>query len=124
MEETVKISDREKACLEVLAEIYGNESDCMYIKGIAQEAKTDYVHARRSVRALARKGLAEYVRGLMNEDGQVAGSGYRATLAGAMLVNACVDCQDFLAEYEDGRCQDCWDKNYKQSKELKICKTN
>ena len=34
---------------------------------------------RRSVRALARKGLAEYSRGLWTEDGEPAGAGYCLT---------------------------------------------
>jgi len=34
---------------------------------------------RRACRALARKGLAAYGRGLFNDDGEVAGSGYTAT---------------------------------------------
>ena len=34
---------------------------------------------RRACRSLARKGLAEYGRGLFTEDGAMAGSGYAAT---------------------------------------------
>jgi len=33
---------------------------------------------RRACRSLTRKGLAEYGRGLWTEDGEPAGSGYRA----------------------------------------------
>jgi hypothetical protein len=36
---------------------------------------------RRACRSLARKGLAEYCRGLWTEDGEPAGSGYCATRA-------------------------------------------
>ena len=37
---------------------------------------------RRAVRALARKGVAVYGRGLFTEDGEVAGAGYALTLVG------------------------------------------
>lgn len=37
---------------------------------------------RRACRLLARKGLAEYGKGLWTEDGEPAGSGYSATRAG------------------------------------------
>jgi hypothetical protein len=37
---------------------------------------------RRTVRALARKGYAGFMRGLMNEEGEVRGSGYGITNAG------------------------------------------
>lgn len=42
---------------------------------------------KRAVRALCRLGLAEYVVGLMTEDGEVAGSGYSATEEGRTWVN-------------------------------------
>ena len=37
---------------------------------------------RRIVRQLARKGLAEYHRGLFTDDGMICGSGYCVTRAG------------------------------------------
>jgi hypothetical protein len=37
---------------------------------------------RRACRSLARKGLAEYGKGLWNDDGEPAGAGYAATRAG------------------------------------------
>ncbi len=104
----IKISEREKACLKVLAEHFEHDANCMYMRFIAKETKLTLVQVRRSVRSLARKGLAAYERGLFDDDGKVAGSGYRATLEGAMMFNACIDCKDALADMVDGRCEKCW----------------
>ena len=49
------------------------------------ETKLEKTQVRRSVRSLARKGLAEFVRGLFDDDGMVAGSGYCCTRAGKEL---------------------------------------
>lgn len=78
----MKISENQRRCLLVMAEIYGHESDCYYMRHIAKQTGMEQRLVRIAVRALARKGLAEYVRGLFNEEGSVAGSGYRATTAG------------------------------------------
>lgn len=43
---------------------------------------------RRIVRSLARKGMAEYRRGLSSEDGEVAGAGYGVTIAGRDFIHA------------------------------------
>ena len=110
MNSDVKISERERKCLEVLAEIYGDESDCYYMRYIAKSTGLEIVQVRRSVRSLARKGLAEYVRGLFDDEGMVAGSGYRATKAGAMLINPCKICGKHIAEFDDGECGFCWDE--------------
>jgi len=64
------------------------------------------------VRALARKGLAVYERGLFDEDGMVAGSGYRASFEGTLLVRGCENkatCGN-LADMVTGECQQCWEK--------------
>ena len=45
----------------------------------------DVAEVRRLVRALARKGLAAYGRGLWSEDGGPAGSGYRCTKLGRVI---------------------------------------
>lgn len=78
-----KVSDREKAALLVLDE--QPEDICIYTRTIAREANLDFQQAKRSVRALVRKGLAELVRGLMTDEGYLAGSGYRLTPQGNEL---------------------------------------
>jgi DNA-binding MarR family transcriptional regulator len=85
MEKEIKISEREKACLTYLLTLYGYDQDCTYFRYIAKNTGLEERQVKRSVRSLARKGLAEYVRGLFDEDGFVAGSGYRATELGRKL---------------------------------------
>ncbi len=83
----MKISERQRKCLEVLVVFYRNEANCIFFRYIAKETGLNERKVRHAVRALARKGLAEYVRGLFNDDGVTAGSGYRATEKGASLIN-------------------------------------
>lgn len=76
------ISERELKALKALAENYGSDCNCLYFREVARRTKLPQVQVRRSVRSLARKGLAEYTRGLFNDDGMVAGSGYCCTRVG------------------------------------------
>jgi DNA-binding Lrp family transcriptional regulator len=75
-----KISEREMKALNALAGT--GEEYYLNFKAIARRSGLDPSHVRRSVRALARKGLAEYRSGLWTEDGEMAGAGYRATAVG------------------------------------------
>lgn len=87
MNKEVKLSEREEKVLNVLAYYRDDEEErCVYMKTIAEETKLTVVQVRRSVRALARKGLAEYHRGLFDEDGKVAGSGYCASEEGMAFI--------------------------------------
>ena len=81
-----KISERERKCLEYLASIFENEGNCTYFRVIAEYTKLTEKQVKRSVRSLARKGLAKYERGLFDDDGFTAGSGYRATEEGNNLI--------------------------------------
>lgn len=85
----VKVNENEHKCLAVLAENFYDDSEwsAWYMHGIVTETKLELSQVRRAVRSLARKGLAAYERGLFNDDGQVAGSGYRATQAGKDLID-------------------------------------
>ena len=109
MTDHIKISERERKCLKVMAEIWNEECNCYRFKYIAKETKLTIQQVRRSVRALARKGLAEYLRGLFDEDGMVAGSGYCATKEGALLINPCKNCGVSIADTTDDLCSNCWD---------------
>lgn len=84
----VKINDNERACLMALASEYDSDMNCLYMREVARRTGLDEKLVRRSVRSLGRKGLALYVRGLFNEDGQVAGSGYQASREGWEMVSA------------------------------------
>ena len=66
--EKIKISENQKKCLEVLAEVYEDEADCLYFKYVAKKTGLEEKKVRVYVRALARKGLAEYVTGLADRD--------------------------------------------------------
>lgn len=114
------VSDRERAVLKELAEYWNHDSNCLYTRTVAKEAKITEAQARRALKALVRKGLAEYVRGLFDEDGMVAGSGYCATYEGALLVNGCVDCHKNIADMVTGQCEECWKKNPKPEQEKLI----
>lgn len=87
----IKVSELEHKVLVALVEVYdshGGEDYCTRFKYIADDLKLEVRQVRRACRALARKGLAKYVRGLFDDDGMVAGSGYCATDIGAKQINS------------------------------------
>ena len=81
------LSKRERQALEGMAKLSG-DFDYLTFRGIARGSGLKLRHVRRTVRALARKGFAEYQKGLCNEDGRFFGSGYRATEAGRAELEA------------------------------------
>lgn len=92
MANPIRVSARELKVLVVLESHFTNEFDdwrAVYFRTIARESGIEPHLVRRVVRSLARKALARYERGLMNEDGGTAGAGYRCTQAG----------HDFLAAH-------------------------
>lgn len=79
----VNINEHERKVLSVLARIARWDENYMGFDGIKNSGvRLDRKQIRRACRSLARKGLAEYGRGLWDNDGNVAGSGYCATKAG------------------------------------------
>jgi DNA-binding MarR family transcriptional regulator len=81
---SIKISEREKQALLALACV-SQAGWCLSFKGIADRSSLEPHQVRRTVRALARKGLAEFHRGLFDDEGSVAGSGYCCTDQGQAL---------------------------------------
>ncbi|MBM7328756.1 hypothetical protein ACNT8L_05800 [Brucella intermedia] len=76
--------ERVLVALNECSEPYGEY--CAHFKRIASYANMeDISEVRRIVRALARKGLAEFWRGLITDDGDFAGAGYCITPAGREL---------------------------------------
>lgn len=72
----IKLNANEERVLRSLAENTSTHGEmCCSFKHLADN-EADIKLVRRGCRALRRKGLAEFYRGLMNEDGEVAGSGY------------------------------------------------
>lgn len=82
------VSKLELRALEVLSDHYNSEGNCLYFKTIASLSGIEPKKVRRVVRSLARKGLAEFTRGLFDDEGNVAGSGYCCTPAGKTLFEA------------------------------------
>ena len=82
----MKLSDNETHVLSILG---SGSYDFGYFCFAAVEQrladkgiKLDRKAIRRACRSLARKGLAEYGKGLWSDDGEPAGSGYCAKRAG------------------------------------------
>ena len=70
-------------CLRALDEATEpNGLRCCHFIVLQLATKYDRKTVRRYVRALARKGLAEYFRGLWDDDGCPAGAGYCITYEG------------------------------------------
>lgn len=79
-----KVTDNEMKCLCALADILNEHDPEHYLPfaPVCEETKLPRNIVRRSIRALARKGLTEYQKGLCNDDGEFAGAGYRPTKQG------------------------------------------
>lgn len=105
-----KLNEYEEKILRALAERWDSWGEGGYFnfKGIAKISGVPLEKVRRNVRSLARKGLAEFMKGLVDGDGMMAGAGYSATEAGAMRYRACIDCKEHLSIMRDGRCDECW----------------
>lgn len=80
MAKPITVSDRQMKVLRYLA--HGEYGYAYYFSSIARGTKMRKDEVRRACRALARKKLAEHIRGLFTDDGMVAGSGYSCTPAG------------------------------------------
>jgi transcription initiation factor IIE alpha subunit len=76
----VQVSDMQERVLKVLATLENGYS--MYFREIAKRTRLSKRQVRLAARALTRKGLAEYTRGLFDDDGHVMGSGYGCTRLG------------------------------------------
>jgi hypothetical protein len=98
----MNLNPNETKVLVELADLHGYE-ECCYsgFDPLARETGLDRKVVRRACRSLARKGLAEYGRGLWSEDGEPAGSGYAATRAGVE------GCSDGIAEPPGRLCPGC-----------------
>ena len=64
-----------------LAAPFGTTETFHYLKTIAPDAATRPI-VRAILRGLTNRGLCKFANGLMNEDGEVAGSGYAITQEG------------------------------------------
>lgn len=77
------MSPTEYKILEALAD-EGYEGFCYWsFDALCRRTQLERRVVRHGCRSLARKGFAEFGKGLWNEEGKPAGSGYAATRAGA-----------------------------------------
>ena len=81
-----KINEKQKKVLKYLAQYWEDDYNCLFFKYIARTTKLTIKEVRRACRSLAKKGLTEYMTGLVDGDGMVAGSGYCCTEKGADFI--------------------------------------
>lgn len=99
--ENIKVTENEMAILKILVEEYDTSDwgETGYYPFAPLEKKTglDRRHVRLACRSLKRKGLAQFAKGLMTEDG-MGGAGYGATKEGYILLNPCdiSGCKDIV----------------------------
>lgn len=113
----MNLNDNECKVLAILADEYSDEGRCYYFRSIAALSKLTIKEVRRACRSLAKKGFAKYERGLFNDDGEVAGSGYGATEAGAAFLSPCDVCGALAVFEYDGKleCEKHHGKSTKQA---------
>lgn len=100
----VRINDNERKVLTVLDEVTDTWGErCLPFSWIIDGENLDLKAVRRACRSLRKKGLAEFHRGLMDEDGQVAGSGYCISKAGKAFMHPCDVCGDESTYSYDGK---------------------
>lgn len=82
-----ELTNDQRKCLEALAaESKPDGEMCAWFSTIMVPTGLDRRKVKDNVRALAREGLAEYRKGLQNDEGGVAGAGYCITTAGLELL--------------------------------------
>ena len=77
----------QQKCLEALADLTSPYGElCVPFAPVERATGYERKIVRRYIRALARKGLAEYHRALCNEDGEFCGAGYCITKEGQAIL--------------------------------------
>lgn len=76
----------------VLQTLYGLTDafgeNCIYFRTIAKSTGLDEKAVKAAARSLREQGLAQFMRGLMTEDGRCAGAGYAITSQGVAVFAA------------------------------------
>lgn len=90
---SMKVNENEIKVLRQLAEEYSPDEWSAYsFAPLSRITGLDLKVVRRACRSLAKKGLAQYERTLVDDEGRPAGAGYRATEEGAAFISPCDIC--------------------------------
>ena|ERR1700733_3861750 len=105
----LELNENERKVVGVLDE----ETDTWGEKSIAfswieNETHLNKKEISKACETLREKGLVQFFRGLMTDDGEVAGRGYCIAPAGQLFLRPCIDCKERVADMTDGRCEQCW----------------
>jgi hypothetical protein len=77
------LTSSEAKVLECLRDRYADDgNNCLPSGFIASLTDLSLLQARRAVKSLQRRGYAELIRGIFNDEGQICGSGYCCTREG------------------------------------------
>lgn len=83
----MRLSDREERCLRAWQDVATDY--CLNFRGVQERSDIEPHNIRRVVRALARKGLLYFQRGLCDDsDGSFAGAGYGLTREGKAVLGS------------------------------------
>ena len=93
MKEEIKLSVNEK----IILEVFMKETDtwgevCLNVKNLLNSTQLEEKEIRKCCRKLTQLKLIEYMRGLMDDDGKVAGAGYCITGNGKKYMFPCQKC--------------------------------
>lgn len=92
-EEKLELTENEKKVLEVFMEVTDTWGEvCLNVKGIISRTSLEEKEVRNCCRKLNQYKLIEYLRGLMDDDGKVAGAGYCITGEGKKYMFPCQKC--------------------------------
>lgn len=81
---TKPLTNSEAKVLECLRDRRHDDcGNCLPSGFIASLTDLSLLQARRAVKSLQRRGYAELIRGIFNDEGQICGSGYCCTREGA-----------------------------------------
>lgn len=87
---SIKLSADERRVLRALHSAWNDYEEFCYqsFRPLCRRTKLPRNVVRRYCRSLKRKGLTQFERALWTEDGELAGSGYACTRAGAEALAA------------------------------------
>lgn len=114
MKEKPEISSEELKVLQVLYEVTDSWGEgCIPFSYMEDDTKLTRKEIAKACKSLREKDLAHFHRGLMDDDGKVAGSGYCISPNGRAFMAPCDVCGEYATFEYDGK-REC-DEHYKKS---------